>query len=237
MEAGERRAPRASPRARLVAARQVLDGRATGRRRPDVRPGRLGVRVPQRPLSRPRRHRGRSCARCTAPIPSAIARGHRARRRMGAGPAKRNGGWGAFDADNTHHYLNNIPFADHGALLDPPTADLTARCISDAGPARLSRGHPAMARRSTSCARAGAGRLLVRPLGPELHLRHLVGAVRAQRRRRGHDAPYVRKAVDWLIARQNETAAGARAAPATGRSARTSRSRARPRRPPGRCSA
>ena len=36
----------------------------------------------------------------------------------------------AFDADNTHHYLNHIPFADHGALLDPPTADVTARCIS-----------------------------------------------------------------------------------------------------------
>jgi len=41
-----------------------------------------------------------------------------------------NGGWGAFDADNTYHYLNNIPFADHGALLDPPTADVAARCVS-----------------------------------------------------------------------------------------------------------
>ena len=41
-----------------------------------------------------------------------------------------NGAWGAFDADNDHEYLNNIPFADHGALLDPPTADVTARCIS-----------------------------------------------------------------------------------------------------------
>ncbi|WP_201305932.1 squalene--hopene cyclase [Roseomonas harenae] len=41
-----------------------------------------------------------------------------------------NGGWGAFDADNIHHYLNNIPFADHGALLDPPTADVSARCVS-----------------------------------------------------------------------------------------------------------
>ena len=41
-----------------------------------------------------------------------------------------DGGWGAFDADNTQHYLNNIPFADHGALLDPPTADVTARCVS-----------------------------------------------------------------------------------------------------------
>ena len=42
----------------------------------------------------------------------------------------RNGGWGAFDADNEHYYLNNIPFADHGALLDPPTEDVTARCLS-----------------------------------------------------------------------------------------------------------
>jgi squalene-hopene/tetraprenyl-beta-curcumene cyclase len=46
------------------------------------------------------------------------------------GLQSRNGGWGAFDADNTYHYLNNIPFADHGALLDPPTEDVTARCVS-----------------------------------------------------------------------------------------------------------
>jgi squalene-hopene/tetraprenyl-beta-curcumene cyclase len=41
-----------------------------------------------------------------------------------------NGGYGAFDADNTHYSLNNIPFADHGALLDPPTEDVTGRCLS-----------------------------------------------------------------------------------------------------------
>jgi squalene-hopene/tetraprenyl-beta-curcumene cyclase len=46
------------------------------------------------------------------------------------GLQSRDGGWAAFDADNSYHYLNNIPFADHGALLDPPTADLTARCVS-----------------------------------------------------------------------------------------------------------
>ncbi|MDQ6828791.1 MAG: squalene--hopene cyclase [Gemmatimonadota bacterium] len=45
------------------------------------------------------------------------------------GLQSKNGGWGAFDADNTLEYLNNIPFADHGALLDPPTADVTARCV------------------------------------------------------------------------------------------------------------
>ncbi len=45
------------------------------------------------------------------------------------GMQSRNGGWAAFDADNTYYYLNYIPFADHGALLDPPTADVSARCV------------------------------------------------------------------------------------------------------------
>ena len=46
------------------------------------------------------------------------------------GMQSKNGGFGAFDADNTYYYLNYIPFADHGALLDPPTADVSARCVS-----------------------------------------------------------------------------------------------------------
>jgi len=55
-----------------------------------------------------------------------IARG----REWVEGLQSRNGGWAAFDADNTFYYLNNIPFADHGALLDPPTVDVAARCVS-----------------------------------------------------------------------------------------------------------
>jgi squalene-hopene/tetraprenyl-beta-curcumene cyclase len=55
----------------------------------------------------------------------AISRG----REWVEGLQSRNGGWGAFDADNAYYYLNNIPFADHGALLDPPTDDVTGRCI------------------------------------------------------------------------------------------------------------
>src|SRR5207253_3992481 len=46
------------------------------------------------------------------------------------GMQSRGGGWGSFDAENTHYYLNHIPFADHGALLDPPTEDVSARCVS-----------------------------------------------------------------------------------------------------------
>src|SRR5215813_4533569 len=38
-----------------------------------------------------------------------------------------DGGWASFDADNNRLYLNHIPFADHGALLDPSTEDLTGR--------------------------------------------------------------------------------------------------------------
>jgi len=54
-----------------------------------------------------------------------------------------DGGWGAFDPENTHLYLNHIPFADHGALLDPPTADVTARCVSflaQIGPGQIGSG-------------------------------------------------------------------------------------------------
>ena len=46
-----------------------------------------------------------------------------------AGMQSANGGFAAFDADNDHTYLNEIPFADHGALLDPPTEDVSARCV------------------------------------------------------------------------------------------------------------
>ncbi len=46
------------------------------------------------------------------------------------GMQSRNGGFAAFDGDNTHYTLNEIPFADHGALLDPPTSDVSARCVA-----------------------------------------------------------------------------------------------------------
>jgi len=47
-----------------------------------------------------------------------------------AGMQSNNGGFSSFDINNTHFYLNEIPFADHGALLDPPTADVTGRAIA-----------------------------------------------------------------------------------------------------------
>ncbi|HEY1806913.1 MAG TPA: squalene--hopene cyclase [Acidobacteriaceae bacterium] len=41
----------------------------------------------------------------------------------------RNGGWGSFDKDNTKMIFEHIPFADHNAMLDPPTADITGRVL------------------------------------------------------------------------------------------------------------
>ncbi len=41
----------------------------------------------------------------------------------------RNGGWGSFDKDNTKMIFQHIPFADHNAMLDPPTVDITGRIL------------------------------------------------------------------------------------------------------------
>ncbi|MCB9832195.1 MAG: squalene--hopene cyclase [Planctomycetes bacterium] len=45
----------------------------------------------------------------------------------------KDGGWAAFDRDNNRYLLTNVPFADHNAMLDPPTADITARTLEMMG--------------------------------------------------------------------------------------------------------
>jgi squalene-hopene/tetraprenyl-beta-curcumene cyclase len=42
----------------------------------------------------------------------------------------KNGGFGAFDANNTTNWINDIPFADHKCMLDPPTADVSGRVLA-----------------------------------------------------------------------------------------------------------
>ena len=88
-----------------------------------------------------------------------------------------NGGFAAFDVDNVHYRLNYIPFADHGALLDPPTERRHRTRGHGAGPGRPATGPQAPAAgHRVPAPGAGGRRLLVRPLGDQLHLRHLVGA-------------------------------------------------------------
>ena len=97
-----------------------------------------------------------------------------------------DGGWGSFDADNNRLIFNNIPFADHGALLDPSTEDLTGRGLELLGTLGEDASHPA-ARRALAFIRRtqSHGRVLVRALGRQLHLRHVVGAARRGCHRRG----------------------------------------------------
>ncbi|MEV4760516.1 squalene--hopene cyclase [Micromonospora sp. NPDC049559] len=45
------------------------------------------------------------------------------------GMQSRDGGWGAFDADNTRTVTRDLPFCDFGEVIDPPTADVTAHVV------------------------------------------------------------------------------------------------------------
>jgi squalene-hopene/tetraprenyl-beta-curcumene cyclase len=58
----------------------------------------------------------------------------------------RDGGWGAFDRDNNKAFLCNIPFADHNAMIDPSTADVTARVLECLGRFGWTAEHPAIQR-------------------------------------------------------------------------------------------
>lgn len=58
----------------------------------------------------------------------------------------RDGGWGAFDRNNDRLVLQHVPFADHGALLDVPTPDLTGRALELLGAEGAGKDDPAVRR-------------------------------------------------------------------------------------------
>lgn len=116
----------------------------------------------------------------------------------------RNGGWAAFDADNTHYLLNHIPFADHGALLDPPTADVSARCLGFLAQRGYEQHHPAVIaalaflRREQESDGSWFGRWGTNYIYGTWSVLAAFNAI-------GIDsgAPEVRRAVAWLLARQH----------------------------------
>jgi len=115
-----------------------------------------------------------------------------------------DGGWGAYDKDNNRTVFNLIPFADHGALLDPSTADLAGRCLEMLGVLGYDRTHPAaeraleFLRREQEADGSWYGRWGVNYVYGTWSV--LVGL-----RMIGEDmsAPYVRQAVAWLESKQN----------------------------------
>lgn len=121
------------------------------------------------------------------------------------GLQSKDGGFAAFDADNLEYYINNIPFADHGAMLDPPTEDVTGRCVSMlAQLGETVETSPAMKR--------GVDYLIRTQLDEgswygRWGLNYIYGtwSVMCALNAAGvdHKSPTMRKAVDWLVKIQN----------------------------------
>jgi squalene-hopene/tetraprenyl-beta-curcumene cyclase len=115
-----------------------------------------------------------------------------------------NGGWAAFEVDNEHYYLNHIPFADHGALLDPPTVDVTARCVSMLAQLGRTKDDPSMARALDYLRREQEqdgswygrwGTNYIYGTWSALCALNAIGVEPSE--------PEMRKAVAWLLAQQN----------------------------------
>ena len=63
------------------------------------------------------------------PLPSALPSATSRARRWMLAMQNSDGGWGAFDKDNDSEFLCRVPFADHNAMIDPSTPDLTGRVL------------------------------------------------------------------------------------------------------------
>ena len=120
------------------------------------------------------------------------------------GMQSKNGGFASFDKDNTKEWLNAIPFGDLKALVDPPTEDITARILEMMGAFGHGLDHPAAARALAFLHRTQ------HPEGPwwgRWGVNYLYGtwSVLVALERVGEDMsrPYVRRAVNWVKARQN----------------------------------
>ncbi|CAN7322316.1 squalene--hopene cyclase [Paraburkholderia sp. SIMBA_054] len=135
LETGDTRAEEAAERGLAwLRPLQILDVRGDWiSRRPDVRPGGWAFQynnahypdVDDTAVVALAMHRSAALTQSDVDA-NAIARA----REWVVGMQSSDGGWGAFEPENTQYYLNNIPFSDHGALLDPPTADVSGRCLS-----------------------------------------------------------------------------------------------------------
>lgn len=115
-----------------------------------------------------------------------------------------NGGWGAFDKDNTKRFVAEIPFCDFGEVIDPPSEDVTAHVLEWLALHGSTRRDPAVRR---------ALRYLYRTQMPDgswfgrwgVNYLYGLGAVLPALAAIGEDprSPRIRKAVRWLEAHQN----------------------------------
>jgi squalene-hopene/tetraprenyl-beta-curcumene cyclase len=117
------------------------------------------------------------------------------------GMQSRDGGWGAFDADNVQALCRELPFCDFGEVIDPPSADVTAHAVE----LLAAEDAPVPTRRGIEwllSAQEADGSWFGR-----WGVNHIYGtwSVLCALKAAGipGDDPHVRRAVDWLIAHQN----------------------------------
>jgi squalene-hopene/tetraprenyl-beta-curcumene cyclase len=207
---GEEALPKAKQGLDWLQPKQVLDLKGDwAAKRPDTRPGGWAFQynnahypdlddtaVVVMAMDRVRRQSGSS------EYDVAIARG----REWIEGMQSRDGGWAAFDVDNLEYYLNNIPFSDHGALLDPPTEDVTARCLSmlaqlgeTAGSSQVVARGIEYLRRSQHAEGSWYGRWGMNYIYGTWSVLCALNALGVS-----HQDPMIRKAADWLVSVQNK---------------------------------
>ena len=211
METGEAEAQRRVAKGlQWLETKQILDVRGDWiARRPDVRPGGWAFQYanPHYPDVDDTAVVVAAMDRAQAVDPNIDHREAIARAREWIlGLQSKNGAWGAFDADNECYYLNNIPFADHGALLDPPTEDVTARCVSMlAQLGETAANSPAVAAavdylKGMQLAEGSwYGRWGMNYIYGTWSVLCALNAAGV-----GHNAPAMRKAAAWLVSIQNE---------------------------------
>jgi squalene-hopene/tetraprenyl-beta-curcumene cyclase len=118
-----------------------------------------------------------------------------------------DGGFASFDRDNDKEWLTHVPFADHNAMIDPSTADITGRvleCLGHFPALGFGPSHPVVRRavdflkRDQETDGSWYGRWGVNHIyGTWQVLRGLAAAGENK------DAPYIRRAVSWLRGHQN----------------------------------
>jgi squalene-hopene/tetraprenyl-beta-curcumene cyclase len=207
---GEEALPKAKQGLDWLKPKQVLDLKGDwAAKRPDTRPGGWAFQynnahypdlddtaVVVMAMDRVRRQSG------SDEYDVAIARG----REWIEGMQSRDGGWAAFDVNNLEYYLNNIPFSDHGALLDPPTEDVTARCVSmlaqlgeTAGSSQVVARGIAYLRRTQHAEGSWYGRWGMNYIYGTWSVLCALNALGVS-----HQEPMIRKAADWLLSVQNK---------------------------------
>ena len=116
----------------------------------------------------------------------------------------RNGGWASFDKDNDRMVFQYVPFADHNAMLNPPTVDITGRILEMMATYGYDKNHPAVKkaikfiRQEQDADGSWFGRWGVNYIYGTMQVLRGLEAIGVD-----HHEPYVQQGAEWLRMVQN----------------------------------